>query len=348
MDLGQKIKHLRYKSGLTQEQLASKLGISAQSVSKWETSVTMPDITLLPLLAGEFGVSIDELFDLTIEHKLHRIEKCIEMEETISADIFREYEDLLKNQLVENNDKERILSLLAGLYYHRIESDAKTVSRYAREAIKLQPHKKSCQWFLNMAEGQYVWDWNIRERSSIIDFYKEVIESDNVTPKTPLPYYYLIDNLIADHRVKEAREYLATVQKLPAHRPFLTTIYKANIALAEFDEKTADSIIEIGLKEFSNNGGYLFEAAQYYAGKCAYEKALQLYEESWKAEENAKPRYTDTLYGIAKIYKIIGDKEKLASTYDRIINTMKNEWNFTDDDLAVIKIEQERNAILQK
>ena len=56
MDIGNKIKQLRYKAGLTQEQLASKLGISSQSVSKWETSVSMPDITLLPLLAEEFGV----------------------------------------------------------------------------------------------------------------------------------------------------------------------------------------------------------------------------------------------------------------------------------------------------
>ena len=64
MDIGNKIKQLRYKAGLTQEQLASKLGISSQSVSKWETNTTMPDITLLPLLSKEFGITIDELFDL--------------------------------------------------------------------------------------------------------------------------------------------------------------------------------------------------------------------------------------------------------------------------------------------
>ena len=45
MEIGSKIKQLRFKAGLTQDQLATKLGISAQSVSKWETSVTMPDIS---------------------------------------------------------------------------------------------------------------------------------------------------------------------------------------------------------------------------------------------------------------------------------------------------------------
>ena len=47
MEIGIKIKQLRFKAGLTQEQLAEKLGIGAQSVSKWENSLTMPDITAL-------------------------------------------------------------------------------------------------------------------------------------------------------------------------------------------------------------------------------------------------------------------------------------------------------------
>ena len=46
MELGKKIKQLRFKAGLTQEQLAKRLGIDAQSVSKWENAVSMPDITL--------------------------------------------------------------------------------------------------------------------------------------------------------------------------------------------------------------------------------------------------------------------------------------------------------------
>ena len=40
MDIGNKIKQLRAKSGITQEQLANKLGISPQSVSKWETGIS--------------------------------------------------------------------------------------------------------------------------------------------------------------------------------------------------------------------------------------------------------------------------------------------------------------------
>ena len=62
MSLSGNIKRLRTEKNLTQEQLAAKLGISAQAVSKWETSETYPDGALLVPLANELDVSLDELF----------------------------------------------------------------------------------------------------------------------------------------------------------------------------------------------------------------------------------------------------------------------------------------------
>ena len=59
--LGKRIAALRKEKGLTQEQLAEKVGVSAQAVSKWENDISCPDITLLPLLADLFDVSVDEL-----------------------------------------------------------------------------------------------------------------------------------------------------------------------------------------------------------------------------------------------------------------------------------------------
>lgn len=56
-----KIAELRKNKGIGQQDLADVLGVSFQSVSKWETGITMPDITLLPGIAEYFNVSIDEL-----------------------------------------------------------------------------------------------------------------------------------------------------------------------------------------------------------------------------------------------------------------------------------------------
>lgn len=52
----------RKKQGLTQEELAQRLGVTNQSVSKWESAQCCPDISLIPKIADIFDVSIDELF----------------------------------------------------------------------------------------------------------------------------------------------------------------------------------------------------------------------------------------------------------------------------------------------
>lgn len=59
--MGGRIAFHRKRLGLTQEQLAQALGISAQAVSKWEHDQSCPDISILPRLAGIFGITTDEL-----------------------------------------------------------------------------------------------------------------------------------------------------------------------------------------------------------------------------------------------------------------------------------------------
>lgn len=61
--IGEKIKELRRKNDMTQEKLADCLGVTYQTVSKWETGITSPDLSLIVPLARLFGVTTDELFD---------------------------------------------------------------------------------------------------------------------------------------------------------------------------------------------------------------------------------------------------------------------------------------------
>ncbi len=60
-NMGKRIAELRKKSGLTQSSLAQRLEISDRTVSKWESGQGYPDITMLPKIAGAFGVSVDYL-----------------------------------------------------------------------------------------------------------------------------------------------------------------------------------------------------------------------------------------------------------------------------------------------
>ena len=73
MELKNKLRELRISHGMTQEAVAERLGISSQTVSKWERGLLFPDITLLPKIALLFKCSIDSLFDMdqvwSIEHR---------------------------------------------------------------------------------------------------------------------------------------------------------------------------------------------------------------------------------------------------------------------------------------
>ena len=63
MTIGKRIALLRKEKGLTQEELATHMGVSPQAVSKWENDQTCPDISALPKLARLLGVSVDELLE---------------------------------------------------------------------------------------------------------------------------------------------------------------------------------------------------------------------------------------------------------------------------------------------
>lgn len=61
MTLGEKIKDLRKKSNISQEELAEKVGVSRQAVTKWENDAGLPDIENLKSIASLFNISLDEL-----------------------------------------------------------------------------------------------------------------------------------------------------------------------------------------------------------------------------------------------------------------------------------------------
>lgn len=69
MNLGNSLFQARKKCGLSQEEVAEKLGVSRQTVSKWETDETIPDIRQSKKMASLYNVSLDELVDFDIDIK---------------------------------------------------------------------------------------------------------------------------------------------------------------------------------------------------------------------------------------------------------------------------------------
>ena len=62
MNFSKNLRRLRLSQKLTQEQVAAALGVSAQSVSRWECGATLPDVTMLPAIARLYCVTIDDLY----------------------------------------------------------------------------------------------------------------------------------------------------------------------------------------------------------------------------------------------------------------------------------------------
>ena len=73
--IGMNLKYFRKKEGLSQEELAEKIEVSRQSVAKWESGETLPDIVKCRELANLFGTTIDNLINYSFEE-----EKLVENE----------------------------------------------------------------------------------------------------------------------------------------------------------------------------------------------------------------------------------------------------------------------------
>ena len=78
--IGRRIAENRKRLGMTQDQLAEKLGVTAQAVSKWENDQSCPDITMLPRLAEIFGISTDALLGRDTAQPVHTAEVIDEEE----------------------------------------------------------------------------------------------------------------------------------------------------------------------------------------------------------------------------------------------------------------------------
>lgn len=86
MGLGDHLFCARKNKGLSQEMVAEKLGVSRQTISKWETDETLPDIRQSKNLAVLYGLSLDELIDWDGDRNLQEIQEAIDRTSDETAD----------------------------------------------------------------------------------------------------------------------------------------------------------------------------------------------------------------------------------------------------------------------
>ncbi len=131
MNIGKNIYELRKAKKLTQGQLAEKLGVSEQAVSKWENNVCAPDVGMFPRVAKLFGVSIDRIYGFYLTDSDDEVTKIIEAADE-SMDTYREIE-IITEGLKRFPNSARLKNYLAFSYamVHRIAEteEEKTTAR---------------------------------------------------------------------------------------------------------------------------------------------------------------------------------------------------------------------------
>ena len=320
MEIGNQIKILRLRKGITQEAMARHFGITSQAVSKWERGVATPDIALLPDLSAYFGVSIDELFALSDDTKMERIQNMIWDERQIS----REKLGQARSFLLEKSSKEpangKPLALLAELENHVAQYHKDLAAEYAAEALNRDHTLKDAHSALTESLCRTCGDWCASNHYALIEFYKEFVE---MHPDYAPGYLWLLSPLIDDHRIAEAEYYCDRLAAIDStYRPML---YRSNILLEKGDRTAAEQLLEDMEQKFADSwimylgmGDLYVKIGNYAAAKGCYRKYML---------HQTPPRYTDSLTSLAQLCEIEGDYEGAIAAIREEIDLLASDWD---------------------
>lgn len=324
MNFAKKCKELRMKKAATQEQMATALNLSSQAVSKWENGVTLPDIELLPEISVYFGVTIDELFDMTGEKHLDRIRNMVILQETIDDSDFDYAHNFLLSHMDTPTMAEACLELLPALYNCKANEYRRKAEYFAKEALARFPENHTNHTNLNDAQQGMCGDWNLDNHADRISYYKEFLAQN---PNSCEGWQWYITELLHVGRCDEAAE---AVEKMSTYTSKGTGDCRVELNRAKLlweqgkHSESLDYVDELTVQNPNNWLVWNF-AGDAYAKACQYNKAISCYERC--IEVQPKPRYTDSPMAIAQICEITSDVPKAIQAWRMYISILNNDWN---------------------
>ena len=319
MEIGKEIRRLRNDRGLTQEALAAALNVSPQTVSKWECGNSVPDVQLLPEIAVYFGVTIDQLFAMTPEQQMERMENHIYGHGMFADAEERQLVQQLQAFAEKPENEGQAKTLLTKLYNHQAEQYRLLAVACGKEAVEKTGGDRDAISELANAWGSYIPDWNVRNHHALIEWFSDYCRRN---PGNRAAVMWLLDNLIDDRRLDEARLWL---EKLAAvDGTFRIVMYRYMIALAAGEKDEAEK----QLRELEAMEGqewcWAVTLGDIFTLRQEYDKAIEWYRKG--QEIQPAPKYTDSAAGIAHICEIRGDKAGAAAAYREVLRLMKDDW----------------------
>ncbi len=138
LSLGINIRRYRLDRNLTQEEVANHLGISFQSISKWERGEAYPDIEMLPVLANYFGVNVDELLGVSEQARKEKYDDInFSWRDNNKNGLHCDNVSLMRDALkLFPNDALLLVQLSTSL--EKLGGDEKEKEKHLRESIDVQ------------------------------------------------------------------------------------------------------------------------------------------------------------------------------------------------------------------
>ena len=319
MELGKEIRRLRTDRGLTQEALARALNVTAQTVSKWECGNTVPDVQLLPEIAVYFGVTIDQLFSMTPEEQMERMENRIYAAGLMGAGEQRQMEQALYALADKAEHAGRAQLLLTKLYNNQAEQYRLLAVEHGKEAVEKMGGDSDAISELANAWGSYMPDWDIRNHHALIEWFSDYCRQN---PTNRAALMWLLDNLIDDRRLTEARECLEKLALID--RTFRVPMYRYMIALAAGENGEAEQHLRQMENMEDQEWCWATTLGDIYTQRQEYDKAIEWYRKGQEIQPS--PKYTDSAMSIAHICEIRGDREGAIAAYREQLRLMREEW----------------------
>lgn len=138
LSIGINIKRIRLERNLTQEEIASHLGISFQAISKWERGDGYPDIEMLPPLANYLGITVDELLGLSEQQKKEKYDKINSKWMSNNKNGFHPKNVELMREALKLFPNDALLLVQLSASLEKLDGTAEEKEKYLRESIAVQ------------------------------------------------------------------------------------------------------------------------------------------------------------------------------------------------------------------
>ncbi len=324
MEIGNQIKALRARRGVTQETVAEALGVLPQTVSKWETGATAPDIGLLPEISAYFGVTIDQLFALTDGTRMERIRNMLWDKRDIEDPILEREAEFLRDMTRREPKNGEPWTLLAWMENFQARAHHRRAEAYAKEALARTPDSRDAHGELAEAVGILSPDWYSDTHWEYIGWYEDFITRN---PTVWRAYLWIMDALIADRRFDEAEVWCEKLAQI--NDTFRVPDYRARIALARGDRARAREIRERMVLDFPDDWMAWTSLGDNLVFDGEYDRALECYREAQRRQTHPRA-FTDPFEAIAQTCERMGNIPAAIEALEREIEAMGSDWDTTD------------------